>query len=59
MFFVLVELYTVFSGPKTLLQNLAKHLDKNLAKKPVQNSGQKYDPKNRKYFGNVIPRSMF
>ena len=36
VFFVPVELYTVLSGPKTLVKNLAKNLVKNLAKILVQ-----------------------
>ena len=35
MFFVTVELYTVCSGPKTLLKTLAKNLIKNLTRKIV------------------------
>ena len=31
-FFVLVEQYTVFSGPKIVVKNLAKNLAKHLAK---------------------------
>ena len=46
-FFVLVELYNVCSGPKTLVKNLAKSLG--------QKSGQKYGPPDRKHFGKVIP----
>ena len=37
MFFVPVELYTVFSGPKTLVKNLAKNLAKNLVKNLAKN----------------------
>ena len=37
MFFVLVKLYTVFSGPRTLVKNMTKNLDKNLAKNLTKN----------------------
>ena len=49
MFFVPVELYTVFSGPKTLVKNLAKNLVKNLAQNLAKYLIKNMVPKIPKY----------
>ena len=60
--FVPVELYTVFSGPKTLVTNLAtnliKNLVKNLTKNLVNTLSTNLAPQNKKYFWKVTFRSM-
>ena len=58
-FFVPVELYTVFSGPKTLVKNLAKNLIKNLTKNLVKNLAKNLDPKMKNTSGRSIPEVSF
>ena len=65
LLFHFLQLYTVFSGPKTLVKNLAKNLvknldkdlAKNLAKNLVKNRAKNLVPKIKKYFGKVNFRS--
>jgi len=58
MCFVPVELYTVFSGAKTLVKRPGQKPGQKTCKKPGKQSGQKYGPPNEKYFGEVNVRSI-
>ena len=59
MFFVLVELYIAFSGPKTLAKNLAQNLAKNLAKNLVKNLAKNLIPKIKNTSGRSISEVFF
>ena len=54
MFFVPVELYTIFSGPKTLAKNLAKNLIKNLVKNLAQNLVPQIENTSGRSFSEVL-----